>query len=265
MFRCMLGLLIATTVAQAALPPTVALLERPAPGTISRERLDQVLEGTRLELERAKVPVSLLAPAVQARLVGTAVEGCTRGLDCLFRIGEVIRADVVVSVEATQLEDDVAVSLDAVAPPSERRLARRSFVVKATQMPGALTAELAAFAQEVSKALAPADAPIAIAAPPLVVVEPAAPVQPLAVGRKPAYAASAGAVVTGGAAVALFASALTHDSKARQVEDGTTNARLTHAQAQERVRLANRNAGLSLASAGLSAALTATAIYLWTR
>lgn len=258
-------LLLVVTLSQAPAAPTVALLERPAPaGEISRERMDAVEGAVRAALEEAKAPVAFSPEEVKERLQGTEAEGCVKGLECLFRVAQALHADAVVSVQATQVADDVAVSLEAAG--HERRLAKTSFVVKAPELQEGLGPQLRPFAEQLAAALrevpritaglTPRPQPQALS--PEVVQAPPSPL--------PRYLATGGAVAAGGTAVALLLTGLTHQDHALETTSPDSNRSVrTYPAAQREAELANRNFGWAIASGAATAALTATAVWLWQR
>lgn len=283
----MLSLLFAVMLTQAPSGPVVALHDRPAPGSISDRHLEEVLTVVQSELARAGVTVTLMPSEVKKQLQGTDALRCVRGLDCLFRVGTVVNADALISIEATELAGDIAVSLEAVAPKEERRVARHSTVVKASKLDTVLAQELRAFAEQVALSLRPAEVPRAeppvaeappvtepgpsIATPPPVASEPAqtspafVQIEPSARrSRVPAYAAVGGATVAAGAATwfAISGFGLAGEVNAASENDPEVR-RQTFPSAQQTANQANTQLTVAAVSAGVAAALTTAAILLW--
>lgn len=282
----MLSLLFAVVLTQAPSEPVVALHDRPAPGSISNRHLEDVLTVVQSELARAGVTVTLMPSEVKKRLQGTDALKCVRGLDCLFRVGAVVNADALIAIEATELAGDIAVSLEAVAPKEERRVARHSTVVKGSDINTVLAQELRSFAEQVAVSLRPAEVPRAeapvgaapsltdpgpsISTPPPSASEPA-PTPPAFVqmektgrSRVPAYAAAGGATVAAGAATWFAISGFRLAGEVNAASDNDPEVRRhTYSAAQQTANQANTQLTLAAVSAGVTAALTTAAILLW--
>lgn len=284
----MLSLVLAVMLSQSPAQPVVAVYERPAPGSISEKNLGEIHTAVQDAMSRGGVSVTLMPAAVKQRLEGTDAQSCVRGLDCLFRVGAAVKADVLISIEATELADDIAVSLEAVAPIEERRVARHSVVVKANAIGTMLSDELKPFADEVARALPSPDAPLAdatqtppIPAPPLSGPGPTASgqgdapaVPPEAIAaqtsqarggsRVPAWIAAGGATVAAATATGL---AISGFNLAGQVNaprsDGSEVRARTFQDAQATADRANGQLTVAAISTGVAAALTTVAILLW--
>jgi hypothetical protein len=267
----MLALLVAATLAQSSVPaPGVALFLRPGPGGLSPLLRESVLASVATVLDESGFPVSIDAHEAEQRLRQANAEPCSRGIECLYRVARLIGVDVLVAVEATDFEGDVAVALEAVAPDEERRLARQSTVVRSADVGRVLRMQLEPFARELRASLAPkeTDAPLAV-----VVKEPKVSPEPARVDlveraqpapgwlRAPFLASAGGAAVAGGVAVVFGVTGLGWKAK---FDDCQLNpSTCTIKETTDYANAVNRNATAALVSAGISAALTSAAVLLW--
>src|SRR5215211_4589283 len=162
----MLALLVAATLAQSSGPArSVGLFLRPGPGGLEPALRDSVLTSVAAVLGEAGFPVSLDALEAEKRLRRADAQVCSSRTECLYRIARILEVDVLVAVEATDFEGDVAVALEAVAPDGERRLARHSTVVRSADVGRTLRVQLGPLTRELRASLTPKppDAPLAVA------------------------------------------------------------------------------------------------------
>jgi hypothetical protein len=270
----MLALLVAATLAQSpalAPAPSVGLFLRAGPGGLTPTLRESVLASVAAVLEEAGFPISVDAHDAGERLRQADAGPCSRGVECLYRVARVLDVEVLVAVEATDFEGDVAVALEAVAPDGERRLARQSTVVRSADVGRVLRMQLDPFARELRASLRPkpSDAPLAAAVTgPKLTPEPA---RTDLVGRVPAaprrwsvpfMATAGGAAVAGVAAIVFGALAMDFNANVGRCVSGTPSS-CTWAETQDYYRATIRDRNLALTSAGASAALTAAAVLLW--
>jgi hypothetical protein len=285
----MLALLVAATLAQNPAPaPSVAVFLRPGPGGLKPSLRESVLTSVATVLAEAGFPVSVDAREADTRLRRANAEACTSRVDCLFRIARALEVDMLVAVEATDFEGEVAVALEAVAPEGERRLARHSAVVRSVEVGWRLRGQLDRFARELRASMGqkPEDAPIAmkksaevkepqlavtppLVAPPLPNIDFRPPL-PAGPSRVPAFIAAGGAALAGGAAIVFGVSALGICANRTVVctfeaQSGTPNeiSELTYPEVDRLSRAGNQSLTVSLVSAGVSAGLIGLAAYLW--
>src|SRR5919197_1561371 len=112
----MLALLVAATLAQSpalAPAPSVGLFLRAGPGGLTPTLRESVLASVAAVLEEAGFPMSVDAHDAGERLRQADAGPCSRGVECLYRVARVLDVEVLVAVEATDFEGDVAVALAA--------------------------------------------------------------------------------------------------------------------------------------------------------
>jgi hypothetical protein len=264
----MLALLLAATLAQSFAPaPSVGLFLRPGHGRITPTLRESILTSVGAVLAEAGCPISTDAHDSEQRLRQADVEPCSRGIDCLYRVGRTLGVDVLVAVEATDFEGDVAVALEALAPNGEWRLARQSTVVRSQDVGRVLRMQLDPFARELRASLSPRppDAPLAegVNGPKmtpdridLLERDPAA-VRP---SRIPFVAAAGAAAIAGGTAVVFGIRGL---ASVREFNQCSVAGACTWVDADRHAQTANRDFTGALVSAAVSAALTTGAVLLW--
>ena len=289
----MLALLVAATLAQTpapARPPTVAVFLRPGPGGLKPSLRESVLTSVATVMAEAGFPVSVDAREADNRLRRANAEPCATRAECLFRVARTLEVDVLVAVEATDFEGDMAVALEAVAPEGERRLARFSAVVRSVEVGWKLRGQLDPFARELRASMGQSqnDAPLAVKEPekqkePDLAVAPSVipappqrtdllPPPPAARSRVPALVAAGGAVLAVGTAIALGINGLGMCAdpsvlcafEAASPAQGEISER-TAVQSGQLSRMANQRFTGSLVSVGISAGLTGLAALLWPR
>ncbi|HZA50897.1 MAG TPA: hypothetical protein VE549_09160 [Myxococcaceae bacterium] len=284
----MLALLVAATLAQTSAPaPDVAVFLRPGPGGLKPSLRESVLTSVATVLAEAGFPVSVDAREADNRLRRANAEACNTRVECLFRIARALEVDILVAVEATDFEGDVAVALEVVAPEGERHLARFSAVVRSVEVGWRLRGQLGPFARELRSSMGtnPVDAPLAVKEPPAVekpqlAVTPPAPSAlefpprpPPGRSRVPAYVAAGGAAVAAGAAIVFGvrragicgSRAVLCDFEAQAGTQEAAASDVTIPEALQASQAADQNLAASLVSIGVSAGLTGLAALLWPR
>jgi hypothetical protein len=264
----MLALLVAATLAQSSSPALrLGLFHRPGPGSLAPTLRESVLASVASSLDEAGFTVFLDAHEVDRRLRRADAERCSSGAECLYRIARMLEVDVLVAVEATEFEGDVAVALEAVAADRERPLARQSTVVRSAEIGRTLPTQLDLFIRELRGSLAPklTDAPVAVkkpdVTPHLAQMDLTERAPPLQRSRVPSLLAAGGGAVAGGAAIVFSVTGLVWSAKVCQRE--TVDCPNTYPQTKGYADAANQNLTLALVSAGVSATLTTVAALLW--
>lgn len=208
------------------------------------------------------------APEDTRSRLKTNPESCDARRACVAKLGVALSTDVIISIDVGVVADRMALNLEAIAPRDGEALLRKAFAINAagdeTELARALDTFAAALATKIQERWPKRaeDAPAVV-----VLDQPAVEVEPEEPSVAPKVVAGA-AVVTGVAAVAFAALGVTsaQSLEAAKYESASGPAsRLTESEARATAADANTRYAIAGACGAASLALTATAIYLFTK
>lgn len=274
----MLTVLVSVALLQAstpsAPPPAVAVVvsRRVA---VSKELADAVARQVVDALTGAGMPGVMAFDDAQKKLAAAGVADpstCQAKRACLAKLATALQAQVIVGVDVGAVQDDTAVSVEAVGAADGLRLAQRSFLAPTEALQSAAQAELALFAAAAQTAL-PAKAPVRDVPPAdgraqTLAVAPPPPSDPGGIkaaaerpSRTASYAAGTGAIAAAGAAIAF--GLLGRAEQRRLPTTAQTSAAMRRSEANAIAARANTDYTVALSAAIASAALTSLAVLFW--
>jgi len=246
--------------------PQVAVVSSVHERLFPKHRVPALLDRLSAVLTAEGIPVALSPERVDQRLAAAklgSVAACQGKVPCLMKVGWALNVEAVVSVEAGETVDDLAIRLVAYRSADGAELAKTTFVLF-DNVSADLKTPMAPFAAKLRSSLhlpaPPSDAPLAAALAP---IPPPALVLVQAPAQRPGpgplvYASGAGAIALGvGAGVLAYAGL--------QQQNSVDPKTMTYSQGQGRIQEANNlYVGAQVAGAVAGALALATG-YLWYR